>query len=103
MANLKASKKAIRSQARKRTYNLRRLKAYREAQKEVKEAVAANDKKKAQELLPKAYKKIDKAAKGNAISKNAAGRYKSRLAKLVEAVAGSKKAPIAKKTTKTKK
>lgn len=95
MANTASAKKAIRSQAKKTVYNLRRKRAFRDVQLEVKKAVDSNDKKKAEELLPLAYKQIDKAAKTNAISKNAAARYKSRLAVLVSSIAGAKK--VAKK------
>ncbi|KKT08311.1 MAG: 30S ribosomal protein S20, partial [Candidatus Nomurabacteria bacterium GW2011_GWB1_43_20] len=38
-------------------------------------------------LLSKAYKAIDKAAKGNTIKKNAASRKKSRLAKAIKKIA----------------
>lgn len=86
MANTKSAKKAVRSQARKAIFNLRRKRSFREAQLEVKKAVASNDSKSANELLPNAYKQIDKASKTKAISKNAAARYKSRLAKLVSSI-----------------
>lgn len=87
MANTKSAKKAVRSQARKALYNLRRKRNFKEAQLEVKKAVSENDSKTAAELLSKAYKQIDKAAKGKTISKNAAARYKSRLAALVQTIA----------------
>ena len=47
--------------------------------KKVKEALA---------LIPKAYKAIDKAAKGNTIKKGAADRKKSRLMALVNKATG---------------
>ncbi|BCX13571.1 MAG: 30S ribosomal protein S20 [Candidatus Dojkabacteria bacterium] len=86
MANTKSAKKAIRSQERKRQYNLKRLTEFRLARKQVKKAVESGNAEEAKKLLSFAYKKIDKAAKSGPISKNAASRYKSKLAKLVESI-----------------
>lgn len=83
MAIIKSAKRNIRSSARKAVYNSRRNKAMKEAIKEVKTLVATKDKKAVTEMLSKAYKAIDKAAKTNLIKKNAAARKKSRLAKSV--------------------
>jgi small subunit ribosomal protein S20 len=48
--------------------------------------VLAGDSKKAEELLPTAYKAIDKAEKRGVIKKNTAARKKSRLsARIVKA------------------
>jgi small subunit ribosomal protein S20 len=48
--------------------------------------VLAGDTKKAEELLPTAYKAIDKAEKRGVIKKNTAARKKSRLsARIVKA------------------
>ena len=76
----KSAQKALRSSARKRVYNLRRMKAMRDAVKEVKKELEAGDNKKASALLSAAYKAIDKAAKRGVIKKNSAARKKSRLA-----------------------
>lgn len=84
MANTKSAQKAIRSQERKRKYNLKRLIEFRAVRKQIKKAVESQMFDEAKKLLPLAYKKIDKAAKKNTISKNAAARYKSKLAKLVD-------------------
>ena len=54
--------------------------------KEVNKAVLAKDANKAKELLPKAYKVIDKAAKRGVIKGNTADRKKSRLTARVKAV-----------------
>ncbi len=83
MANTKSAKKAIRQSARKRVFNLRRLRAMRSVVKEVRE-LAKNKDEKARELLSQAYKAIDKAAKRGVIKKNTASRKKSRLTKFVE-------------------
>lgn len=79
MANTKSAKKAIRSSARKKTYNDRNRRKYREARKNVVEAVEAGDKKKAESAISGAYKAIDKAAQKKTIHKKTAARYKSRI------------------------
>jgi small subunit ribosomal protein S20 len=54
--------------------------------KSVDKAVLAGDTKKAEELLPTAYKAIDKAEKRGVIKKTTAARKKSRLsARIVKA------------------
>ena len=52
--------------------------------KEVRKAIVDGDAKKAKELLPKAYKAIDKAAKRGVIKKNTAARKKSRLSAAIK-------------------
>ena len=52
--------------------------------KEIKEAAQKGEKKVAEELMPKAYKAIDKAKKRGLIKANTAARKKSRLVKLVK-------------------
>ncbi len=75
----KGAQKAHRQSERKRVFNMRRKGAMKEAEKAIKKAVAAGDGKKAKELLPTAYKAIDKAAKRGVIKDNTAARKKSRL------------------------
>ncbi|MFA5997597.1 MAG: 30S ribosomal protein S20 [Candidatus Paceibacterota bacterium] len=87
MPIIKSAKRNIRSSARKAVYNTRRSKAMKEVVKEVRTLVTAKDKKAAEALLAKAYKAIDKAAKGNTIKKNTASRKKSRLAKAIKKIA----------------
>lgn len=87
MPIIKSAKRNIRGSARKAVYNARRSKAMKEVVKEVRELVSSKDKKSAEALLSKAYKAIDKAAKGNTIKKNTADRKKSRLAKAVKKIA----------------
>lgn len=84
MAIIKSAKRNIRSSARKAVYNARRNKAMKEVVKEIKILTVAKDKKTAEATLAKAYKAIDKAAKGNTIKKNTASRKKSRLAKMIK-------------------
>lgn len=83
----KSAKRAIRSSERKMVYNDRRKKAMKDAVKEVKTLISAQDKKAAQEMLSKAYKAIDKALKTKLIKKNTAARKKSRLTKFINKAA----------------
>lgn len=77
MAIIKSAKKAIRSSARKRVFNVRRQKA-------MKDAMKAFLQKPSEKLLPAAYQAIDKAAKRGIIKKANAARKKARLAKLIK-------------------
>ena len=85
MAITKSAKKAIRSSAKKRVFNQRRLKTMREEIKEVKDLIIQKSAQEALKLLSSAYQAIDKAAKRGVIKPNAAARKKSRLAKMVKA------------------
>lgn len=84
MAITKNAKKAIRSSARKRIFNIRRKVALHDDVKALRDAAHKGDVKAAEALLPKAYKSIDKAAKRGVIKKNTADRKKSRLATLIK-------------------
>lgn len=86
MANTKSAKKALRVIARKTAINQRIRSDYKEAIRAVVDTVKSADKKKAQELLPKAFKKIDKAAKKFVLHKKTAARKKSRITKLVNSL-----------------
>jgi len=82
------AKKALRGSERKKVFNIRRKAAMKDITKEVDKAVLAGDTKKAEELLPTAYKAIDKAEKRGVIKENTAARKKSRLtARIVKAKA----------------
>ena len=75
----KGAKKANRSSKRKQVFNVRRKGALKDVTKDLQKAVEGGDTKKAKELLPSAYKAIDKAAKQGIIKPNTAARKKSRL------------------------
>lgn len=75
----KGAEKAHRQSERKRVFNIRRKGAMKDAEKAIQKAVQSGDAKQAKELLPKAYKAIDKAAKRGVIKSNTASRKKSRL------------------------
>jgi small subunit ribosomal protein S20 len=82
----KGAIKADRQSQKKRIFNIRTKGAMTDVVKDVSKAVLAGDAAKAKELLPKAYKAIDKAAKRGVIKENTAGRKKSRLSAKVKAV-----------------
>ncbi len=79
MAHSKQAKKRIRQNEKNRIRNRTRRSTLKGAMKSVMTAVAAGDKQKATELANAACSKIDKAAKGNTIHKNAAARHKSQV------------------------
>lgn len=86
MAITRGAKKAIRSQERKRVYNVRTKRAVAVAVKAVPGAVG-KDRAEQQAVLARAYQALDKAAKRGTIKKNTASRKKSRLAKRLKASA----------------
>jgi small subunit ribosomal protein S20 len=79
MAIIKSAKKAIRSSARKRGYNLDRKRALTEVLKNYKKLVEAKKLKEAEKLIPSLYQAFDKAAKNGIIKANNASRRKARL------------------------
>lgn len=80
MAITSSAKKAIRSAARKRVFNLRRKAALHDATKALTKALLAKDVAGAEKMLPAAYAAIDKAMKRGVIKGNTADRKKARLA-----------------------
>lgn len=82
----KGAEKANRQSDKKRIFNIRRKNVMSDVVKSVNKAVTAGDAAKAKELLPKAYKAIDKAAKRGVIKDNTAARKKSRLTARVKSV-----------------
>jgi small subunit ribosomal protein S20 len=87
MAITSSAKKVIRASAKKHVFNLRRKDALTDATKSLLKAVAAKDVKSAENLLPTAYKAIDKAMKRGIIKSNTAARKKSRLALAIARIA----------------
>ncbi len=79
-----SAKKALRQSFRRKKRNVAKKEKMKDAVKEVKKLVASGDKEKALELISKAYKAIDKAAKTGVIKKNTANRKKSRLMKFTK-------------------
>ncbi len=79
----KSAQKALRQNKRRRARNLKQSRSLKDEIKALKKLMAKKDKKGANEILPKVYKALDKAAKTNLIKKNNAARLKSRLTKAV--------------------
>ncbi len=84
MPIIQSAKKALRSSARKRVFNVRRIRATKSTIKEIRELVASGKVKEAREKLSIAYKALDKAVKRGVMKKSAASRTKSRLSKLIK-------------------
>ena len=84
--NTRSAKKRLRQSLVRRERNLERKRALRIVVKQIKRALAAGDKTKAQELIPQLMKVADKAAKKRAIHPNKAARLKSRLMKRIQAL-----------------
>jgi small subunit ribosomal protein S20 len=84
MPNTAAAKKAIRSDARKRVFNLRRKRVMTDVLKQIRDLVGAGKIKEAVKLVPEAYQAIDKAAKRGVIKSNTADRKKSRLSQFLK-------------------
>jgi len=80
----KSAKKALRQSLRRRKRNLRRKNTMKDIIKRIRKLAAEKKIKEAKQLLPLAYKAIDKAAKTGVIKKNTAARKKSRLAKSLQ-------------------
>jgi small subunit ribosomal protein S20 len=77
MANIKSAEKRIRTSAKKRARNKSRVSRLRGAVKRFREADAKGKKS----SLPATHAEIDRALAKGVIHRNAAARYKSRLAK----------------------
>jgi small subunit ribosomal protein S20 len=85
MATSLSARKAIRVSDRKRVFNDRRRKAMRKVMKQITDLVRADKIKEAKELLPTAYKAIDKAAKRGVIKENTASRNKAKMSRITKA------------------
>lgn len=81
----RSAKKANRASLKKRVFNVRRKREFKDAVRATQKLAAEGKSTEAQKSLSAAYKAIDKAAKRNVIKKNTAARMKSRLTKTVAA------------------
>lgn len=81
MANIKSAIKRVKTNEKRRAHNASFKSAMRTAIKKFEAYVANNDVEQATAAFKVATKKIDKAASKGIIHKNAAARFKSRLAK----------------------
>ncbi len=84
MAIIKSAKKAIRSDAKKAVFNLRRKRAIKLVEKDITKSLADGKVEEAKKALGNYYKKLDKAAKMGTLKKNTASRKKSRMSKRVK-------------------
>lgn len=82
----KSAKQSVRNADRKRVFNLRRKREVNEVLKQIEKFVAEKKYTEAQELLPKAYKALDKAAKMGTLKENTVSRKKSRLSASIKKV-----------------
>ncbi|MBQ1777828.1 MAG: 30S ribosomal protein S20 [Acidaminococcaceae bacterium] len=85
MPNIKSSIRSVKTDAERRAKNAAEKSAVRTAAKKVEAQVAEGNKAEAEVTLKKASSLLDKAAQSGVISKNAAARKKSKLAKKVNA------------------
>ena len=83
MPIIKSAKKALRQSEKRKQRNLKKKEAFRDVLKKIKKLAAAKELEKAKQLIPLAYKTLDKAAKTKVIKKNAASRKKSRIMKIL--------------------
>jgi small subunit ribosomal protein S20 len=79
-----AAKKYLRASKKRAARNLAIKKTFKDAVKKLRELAAAGKTDEAKEMFPTVQKALDKAAKGNIISKNTAARKKSRLAAMMK-------------------
>ena len=90
MAHHASALKAMRQSRKRRDRNRRNTSQLKSQVKRLRAALVAGDRDAVKTLLPETVAQIDKAAKKGVIHDNAAGRYKSRLTKRVNALAAAK-------------
>ena len=79
----KSAKKALRQNKKRKVRNFVKKTRFKKLLKELGTLVSQEKFEKAKELLPKAYKALDKAAKSGVIKEQKAGRKKSQIAKML--------------------
>ncbi len=100
MANIKSAKKRARQAEKHRRHNASMRSMVRTYIKKVVTAIAANDKKLAEESLKEAFPVIDRMANKGLLHKNKAARHKSRLTHQIKLMSGEVVAKA--KTSKAK-
>jgi ribosomal protein S20 len=80
MAITSSAKKAHKQSLRRHVFNVRRIRAMKEAVKDIEKSTS---KTQAEQLLPKVYQAIDKAVKRGVIKANTGARRKAAAAKRV--------------------
>lgn len=102
MANIKSAKKRARQSEKHRQHNASLRSMVRTYIKKVVAAVAAGDKKQAEESYQAAQPVIDRMAHKGLIHKNKAARHKSRLIASIKKITEGGAAVSKAKTTRTK-
>ena len=87
MANIASARKRARQSEKHRQHNAALRSELRSAVRNVRKAIAAGDKKAAQDVFRRAAGTIDSIADKNIIHKNTAARHKSRLSARIRAMA----------------
>ncbi|HMN83712.1 MAG TPA: 30S ribosomal protein S20 [Burkholderiaceae bacterium] len=87
MANIASARKRARQAVKRNAHNSSLRSSLRTAIKSVRKAIAAGDKANAVKSLQSCQSVVDRIADKHIIHKNAASRYKSRLAAAVKAMA----------------
>jgi len=87
----KTTKRRPQQNERKRVLNKKRTLEMRKLVKEANTLVEAKELKAVEEMMPKIYKAIDKAAKRGVIKKNTAARKKSRMMKKIKSIESNSK------------
>jgi small subunit ribosomal protein S20 len=90
LAHHASALKQQRQSRKHRARNRKNLSQLKTQVKKLRAAIAKGDGEAARTLLPETVGQIDKAAKKGVVHDNAAARYKSRLAKRVNALAAAK-------------
>ncbi|HWW20224.1 MAG TPA: 30S ribosomal protein S20 [Steroidobacteraceae bacterium] len=90
MANTKSAEKAARQAAEHRTHNVTLRSRMRSAIRKVNDAVASGNKDDAQKSYQAAVPVIDSMVNKKILHRNAAARYKSRLATRVKSVGATR-------------
>ena len=86
MPNIKSSIRSVKTDAERRAKNAAKKSGVRTAAKKVEAKIAEGNKAEAEVTLKNASSLLDKAAQDGVISKNAAARKKSKLAKKVNKI-----------------
>lgn len=102
LANIKSAKKRARQAEKHRRHNASMRSMVRTYIKKVITAIAAGDKKLAEESLKEAFPVIDRMASKGLIHKNKAARHKSRLTVQITKMSGEAVAAGKSKTTKAR-
>lgn len=90
MAQHASALRQMRQSLRHRARNKKSLSQLKTQVKKLRAAIAKGDAAAARALLPETVGQIDKAARKGVVHDNAAGRYKSRLSRRVNALAGAR-------------